>query len=112
MDILFKSTKLAKILNSSKELRRAYGADCGDRIGRRLDDLHAADNLAIVQKFPQMRCHELVGDRKGQLAVDAKHPWRIVFKPADDPVPKTPEGGLDWKNVRAIRILEVVDYHD
>lgn len=112
MDILFTSTKLEKTLNSTKELRKAYGADCGDRIGRRLDDLRAADNLAVVRTIPQMRCHELEGDRKGQLAVDVKHPRRIVFEPADEPVPRTQEGGLDWANVRTIRILEVVDYHD
>ena len=111
MDILFSSTKLAKILNSTKELRKCYGADCGGRIGRRLDDLRAADNLAVIRKLPQMRCHELTGDRKGQLAVDVKHPQRIVFEPADEPVPKTPDGGLDWGNVRTIRILEVIDYH-
>ena len=92
MDILFSSTKLAKILNSTKELRKCYGADCGGRIGRRLDDLRAADNLAVIRKLSQMRCHELTGDRKGQLAADVN-------------------GGLDWENVRTIRILEVIDYH-
>jgi hypothetical protein len=34
-----------------------------------------------------------------------------VFEPADEPVPKTLDGGLDWENVRTIRILEVIDYH-
>lgn len=62
MDILFASTKLAKTLNSTKELRKAHGADCGERISRRLDDLRAADTLAVVRTLPQMRCHELEGD--------------------------------------------------
>jgi plasmid maintenance system killer protein len=109
--ILFASTKLEKLLNSGKELRKTYGADCGDRIRRRLDDLHAAETLAVAKTLPQMRCHGLSGDRKGQIAADAKHPYRIVFEPADDPVPKTSDGGLDWARVRTIRILEVVDYH-
>lgn len=112
MYIVFASTKLEKALNSTAALRKAYGADCGARIRRRLDDLHAAENLGVVRKIPQMRCHELSGDRDGQLAVDVRHPKRIVFEPADEPVPKMPgSGGLDWGNVRTIRILEVVDYH-
>jgi proteic killer suppression protein len=59
-----------------------------------------------------MRCHELAGNRQGQLAVDVKHPQRIVFEPADDPVPRALDGGLDWKRVKRIKIVEVVDYHD
>jgi toxin HigB-1 len=108
--IPFASTKLAKILNSDKELRKIYGADCGRRIRHRLDDLFAAENLAVVRSLPQMRCHMLTGDRQGQLAVDAKHPLRIVFEPADDPVLRLPDGGLNWAQVQTIRILEVVDY--
>jgi hypothetical protein len=30
VDILFKTSKLEKILNSGKELRKFYGADCGE----------------------------------------------------------------------------------
>jgi proteic killer suppression protein len=111
VDILLASTKLEKTLNSDKELVNRYGADCGKRIRRRLDDLRAADNLAVVRQLPQMRCHELTGDRKGQLAVDAKHPLRIVFEPADEPVPRLPDGGLDWEHVKTIKVLKVVDYH-
>jgi plasmid maintenance system killer protein len=111
VDILFASTKLEKTLNSTPSLRKTYGADCGERIRRRLDDLRAAEDLEVVRRIPQMRCHELSGSREGQLAVDVKHPKRLVFEPAEKPAPAMPAGGLDWKNVRAIRILEVVDYH-
>jgi len=79
---------------------------------RRLDDLKAADCLNVFRDFPSARCHELKGNRKGQLSIDLLHPRRLIFKPADDPIPKKPDGGLDWKGVRSIKILEVVDTHD
>jgi proteic killer suppression protein len=71
----------------------------------------AASTLAVLGTLPQARCHELAGDRKGQLAVDLKHPYRLVFRPANNPVPLKPDGGLDWAKVTAVTILEVVDYH-
>jgi proteic killer suppression protein len=46
------------------------------------------------------------------LAVYLDGPWRLIFEPANDPVPKKPDGGLDWTQVTVIRILEVRDYHD
>ena len=58
------------------------------------------------------RCHELTGDRKGQLAVDVTKNVRLVFEPADEPTPTREGGGLDWEGVKSVRILEVVDYHD
>lgn len=57
------------------------------------------------------RCHELTGDRKGELAVDLRGPYRLVFEPADNPPPVKEDGGLDWRRVTAVRILEVEDYH-
>jgi proteic killer suppression protein len=62
--------------------------------------------------LPQVRCHELKGDRKGTLAVDLEHPYRLVFEPANEPVPRKSDGGLDWTNITAIRVLAVEDYHD
>jgi len=57
------------------------------------------------------RCHELTGDRKGQLSVDLKHPYRLIFEPNNDPRPSKPDGGLDWAMVSAVRILEITDTH-
>lgn len=47
----------------------------------------------------------------GQLAVDLKHPQRLIFQPDDDPVPRKADGGLDWSLVTRVMILEIVDYH-
>lgn len=78
---------------------------------RRLAVLDAADCLADVPCEPPDRCHALIGQRKGQYAVDAQHPFRIIFRPADDPLPLDDDGSLDLQRVTSIEILDVKDYH-
>jgi len=51
-------------------------------------------------------------DRAGQLSLDLDGPYRLIFKPAHDPVPAKPDGGLDWSGVTAVSILEVRDTHE
>ena len=57
------------------------------------------------------RCHELTGNLKGQLSVDLGHPYRLLFVPADDPIPYRKEGGLDWQQVTEIEITDITDTH-
>ena len=53
----------------------------------------------------------MTGDRAGQLSVDLKHPYRLYFFPANDPIPKTKDGGLDWCKITEIEIIEIIDPH-
>jgi proteic killer suppression protein len=57
-------------------------------------------------------CHPLKADRAGQFAMRLWGPQRLVFEPAEDPVPLTVEGQLDLREIRLIRILDIEDYHD
>ena len=111
MEISFASSKLAKLCNSQQEMRGKLGPRCAERLQQRLEELRAAATLEDMRSLPGARCHELTQDRKGQLAVDLVHPRRLVFEPANDPVPTKADGGLDWSNVTEVVILEVVDYH-
>jgi proteic killer suppression protein len=52
-----------------------------------------------------------MGERSGQLSLDLEHPYRLIFEPATDPLPTKLDGGLDWSEVRAVRILEIDDTH-
>ena len=52
------------------------------------------------------------GNFKGKLSVDLDGPYRLIFEPADDPIPRKEDGGLDWSRVRSIRILKIEDTHD
>lgn len=111
MEILFRSAKLAKECNSARECDRAYGDQLGKKIRQRLADLSAAETLEDVAKLPPARCHALSGDRDGQYAVDLKHPYRLIFEPACEPIPMKPDGGVDESMVTRIRVLEITDYH-
>jgi len=53
----------------------------------------------------------LSGNRDGQLSVDLKHPYRLLFIPANDPIPVTQDGGLNWAKVTEIEIVEIIDTH-
>lgn len=87
-----------------------YGKAGAKRLGQRLADLAAASSLEDMKSFPG-NCHELRGDRKGQLALALEGGKRLIFEAADEPLPTKDDGGLDWFQVTAIRILGVEDYH-
>jgi hypothetical protein len=57
------------------------------------------------------RCHEMTADLDGKIAIDLRQPYRLLFAPDHNPVPRRPDGGLDWTRVTSIVILEVTDYH-
>ena len=65
-----------------------------------------------MRYLPAARCHELKGDLAEFLAVDVHKGYRILFKPATDPPPAKPDGGLDWAGVTSILIERIKDYHD
>ncbi len=110
MEIFFARKKLHKECNDSRLLIKRYGERTAPLIRRRLDELRAAETLDVLRTLRQVRCHELTGDRKGQIAVDLDHPRRLVFRPCE-PVQRKPDGGLDWKRTTAVEIVDVVDYH-
>ncbi|MBF0565820.1 MAG: type II toxin-antitoxin system RelE/ParE family toxin [Nitrospirae bacterium] len=110
MDISFINHKMQKTFNSEKELKKVYGKL--DRyIRRRMTVLRAVHSLSDVPiRLPERR-HELAGDKKGNFAVDLVKNYRLVFKPNNDPLPISQDGGLDLKRITAITIVEVEDYH-
>jgi plasmid maintenance system killer protein len=112
MDIVFISAKLRKECNEENLLVRRHGPRRAELLKRRLSQLSACDNLEGARMLSQLRCHELIGNRKGQLSVDLDHPYRLIFKPAHNPVPRRPDGGLDWEKVTAIIIIGIEDTHE
>jgi toxin HigB-1 len=112
VEILYQGRKIEKVCKNQSYRIKKHGAVRARAIEARLDELKDVDNLEQMHAQRQARCHELTGDRKGTLAVNLDGPWRLIFEPAHDPVPRKPDGGLDWVQVTAIRILEVENYHD
>jgi proteic killer suppression protein len=110
MEIDFASSKMEKIFNSAKLLQKEYG-EVAPTIMRRMEILRAALSLSMVPVLPPEKRHEPSGDRAGCFAVYLKHPFRFVFEPSTRPVPLKSDGGYELEAVKAICILEVVDYH-
>lgn len=110
MEVTFASQKLMKLCNSAGKLRGKYGPRMADLIAQRLQDLAAAETLEVMRTLPG-RCHELTGNLKGSLALDLVHPDRLVFRPANDPLPQKPDWGLEWTQVTAVEITDIGDYH-
>jgi len=109
--ILFQDAKFQDECNNQKLLKKRQGALQAKKIRQRLDDLAAATNLEMMKSLPG-RCHELKGDRHGQLSLDLDHPKRLIFVPADNPPAAKPDGGIDWLNVRTVKILGIEDTHE
>ena len=110
MNILFSTQRLQRQLSDQRQLQRLWGQDGARRITLRLQQLAAAEALDDMRQLPG-RCHELAGDRAGQLAVDVHRGHRLVFRPTADPPPAKADGGLDWAAVDSVTIVEIVDYH-
>jgi proteic killer suppression protein len=111
VDILFANNRLKRLLNTERVLKREYGNANAKVFARRMSDLRAAPCLKDMVLLPG-GCEELKADRRGQLSLRLHGGCRLVFEPAHEPVPRKPDGGLDWLAVTGIRILEIVDYHD
>lgn len=111
MNIQFRDRKLQNECNDTRLLKKNQGAVRAKKIRQRLDDLAAAETLEDLGKiYP--RCHELKGDRHGQISLDLEGQWRLIFIPADQPPALKPDGGMDWKNVRNIEIIGIEDTHE
>ncbi len=111
MDIYFKTKKLQRICNNTDEANKKLGPKMARKLQQRLMELKAAFCLDDISKVPPPRCHPMSGNREGQMSVDLEHPYRLLFIPANDPVPVTEDGGLDWARVTKIEIVEITDTH-
>ena len=111
MVIYFKTKKMQKLCSKGAEAIKKLGPKGGLKLQQRIMELHAAKTLDDISRVPPARCHELTGNRKGQLSVDLDHPYRLIFIPANDPLPELEAGGLDWARVTEVEIIGVVDTH-
>ncbi len=111
MILSFKNKKLEKDLTDEKALIRRWGPGQAGRIKQRMVELLAVDNLSTLRTLPQVRAHELSGNRSGQISLDIKHPYRLLITPDYENPPRKEDGGLDWKKTTKIKVLGVEDTH-
>ncbi|NMW22790.1 MAG: killer suppression protein HigA [Chlorobiaceae bacterium] len=111
MQICYHTRKLEKSVESRSAIKKHYG-DRAKKLSQRLDDLVAVANLEGMRSISAARCHELTGNRQGELAIDLSPNHRIIFIPDHDPVPRKADGGIDWILITCIVILAIgEDYH-
>jgi toxin HigB-1 len=109
MEITFSNHKLQKLCEQQAIAQKKLGKDCARKLRSRLSDLEA---VASVQDLVAGRPHPLKGDRLGQFALDLQGGKRLVFEPANDPIPCKEDGSIHWAQVTAVRIVFVENYHD
>ena len=101
---------MRKTCVSDKERRGTLGPNGARILERRLTQLQDAATLGQLRNQPG-HWHELTGERWSQLAASLDGGNRLVFEPDHDPVPRKSDGGLDWHQVTAVTITEIVNYH-
>ena len=112
MEVSFASRAMQKACSSDEDMRKKWGPQIARKLQQRLWELSsAAETLADLAHLPGARCHELKGDRSGQLSVDLVHPHRLILTPDHHPTPVKPDGGLDRTKVTKVLVLEVCDPH-
>ena len=111
MEVSFATKSMQKWCSDEKAMRRRWGNKTARKLQQRLVELWAATTLHDISCVPPARCHELKGNRKGQLSVDVDHPHRLIFKPDHKPLPRKADGGLDWAEVTRVVVIEVADIH-
>ena len=109
MQITYASKTIQRLCEEDKYQRKQLGEKRAKRLKVRLAELRAVNNVSQLQ---QGRPHALSEDRAGQYSVDLDGPKRLLFVPTDQPPPTLPSGGIDWKQVSSVRLLEIGDTHD
>lgn len=109
MDIRFKNGKLRMLCEKQAVAVQKMGAAAARQLRSRLSDLGAAQRVTdLVAGHP----HPLKGEREGQFAVSLAGGWRLMFAPANEPVPRREDTSIDWSAVTIVCIEYIGDYHD
>ena len=109
VDILFSKDEWKELCENERIGTRKLGAQGAKKLRRRLADMRAAQT---VTDLIAGRPHPLKGDRARQFAVDLDGARRLVFTAANDPPPTQDDGSVDWRQVTAVTIVFIGDYHD
>lgn len=109
MEILFGDSKLQKLCEQRKMAQKRLGQIGARKLSSRLSDLAAAES---VRELVAGRPHPLKGDRAGQFSVDLEGVKRLVFKPANEPLPCNKDRSTNWSKVTRVCIVLIGDYHE
>jgi plasmid maintenance system killer protein len=89
---------------------RFFGDNIGRKILQRIKEFKAANCLDDLKNAPG-RHEELKGNRKSQLSCRLTANWRLIYRPFGNQNDYIESGGLNWKRVNQVEIIEAEDYH-
>ncbi len=116
MNIYFADEDLKLNCNDFDRARKKWGNRDAKKLIRHLGQVRVATSFADLWMLKHLHLEELrkrKGKRQGQWSIRVEGGLRIVFCPAGDELTwRDPAGNYIWNNMRAIEIIEVVDYHD
>ena len=110
MNVTYKNNTLRKYAEVARFSVQKLGPKRSELYLRRIGDLMAANTLENVRHLPG-RYHELKDNRKGLWACDLDQPYRLIFKPQENPIPTNSGGHFIWCEIKGVVIQDIDDYH-
>lgn len=110
MNITFADKKLEKYAKSYKTSLKKLGTKRANKYHQRLGDMKDAESFEDLKYLPG-KYHALSANKRGKWACDLDQPYRLIFEPADDPIPTNEFGTPILTEMRIVEIIEIVDYH-
>lgn len=110
MKITTSDKDLLEFITDESKAQRKFGLKRTKQLRKRLAQLDQADNLEELRNAIG-HFHELVDNRKGQWACDLDQPYRLIFEPKEKPILTDPDGKYVWIEIKAVELIEVVNYH-
>lgn len=110
MEVTFCDKRLKKLANDERRRVKELGYQMAKVYFRRITQLSDSESLEDVRFLPG-HFHELSGDRKGQWACDLIQPYRLIFIPHENPIPKDQSGKYIWIEIKGVEIKEITNYH-
>jgi toxin HigB-1 len=106
----FLAARDKEFFESSKLVTKGHGAEVAKKLKSRLDDLDAVQSMEDLRHLPG-HWEELKKERAGQFSARLHGGLRLIVRPQIQPAPTKPDGGLDWRAIDSVFIVELVDYH-
>lgn len=99
MEILFKTKKLQKQYEYSKEAFKAYGEQIGRKYIERINIIKESKDIEELKSIYTLGCHPLKGDRKGEWSITLTGFYRLIFT-------------LHGENLEIVKIVEISKHYD
>ena len=116
MNIYFADEDLKLNCNDFVRAKKLWGKQKAKKLVRHLQQVLAATSFADLRQMKHLHLEKLKkrkGKRHEQWSIVVEGALRVIFYPYGDELTwRDASGDYIWKNMRAIEIIEVVDYHD